>query len=321
MKRRIFSVLIVMIIILSGCSDPITQSGWVVYWDYASGIEAWEAEKETYDTIVAFAAILDSKDCVKMLPAMDTTIDLIKKRQKDTRVLLSVVNDVEIQEGQYASKNTEILYRLFASEESRSDHINQLIELCKFYDLDGIELDYESIRDDVELWTKYTGFLRECQQRMDEAGLDFRVVIGSYDVNYATFPEGPEYVVMCYNLYGPHTDEAGPKADETFLRGAYARNKALPGDVEIALANGGFVWGDDGSVQAITQEKAEFLHELYLPGKEYGIDEKSRAITFAYTDQGINYEVWFANEDTIKFWSELAYQSGYKKICLWRLGG
>ena len=47
MKRRIFSVLIVMIIILSGCSDPITQSGWVVYWDYAPGIEAWEAEKET----------------------------------------------------------------------------------------------------------------------------------------------------------------------------------------------------------------------------------------------------------------------------------
>lgn len=90
--------------------------------------------------------------------------------------------------------------------------------LAEKYNFTGVEIDYEQIRDNLSLWKKFLVFEKALYPRTKKAGLDLRIVLEpSTPVSKINFPKGPEYVVMCYNLYGYGTNP-GPKADYKFLK-------------------------------------------------------------------------------------------------------
>jgi spore germination protein YaaH len=144
------------------------------------------------------------------------------------------------------------------------------------------------------------------------------VVLDSQSTLYAEFPMGPEYVVMCYNLYGTHSGP-GPKADADFLDTTMEKNKRLPGQVTMAFANGGFQWDDDGQCTALTQVQA--LKKMEQITGEAVRDPKSNALSFTYEEDKRHYTVWFADGNTISYWISLAHDNGYRSFAIWRLGG
>ena len=84
-----------------------------------------------------------------------------------------------------------------------------------------------------------------------------RVVLPWDAPKYAALPAGPEYTVMCYNLFGYHSGP-GPKADVPFLTETCALYQNQPYTTRMAFANGGFAWRDSG-ISALTQTEAEAL--------------------------------------------------------------
>lgn len=297
------------------------RAGWVPYWDGDNGIEELSLYAESPDDVVAFAVVFTAEnDAPLVLEQMDQiTRQLRRVVTAPDALFLSFTNDLRQPDGSYSQKDASLLWRLLGSDESMEEHLQQILALAARYRVDGVEIDYESIGNDTALWERFCLFITRLHALCTDEGLRLRVVLGWNSVDFATFPAGPEYVVMCYNLYGAHSGP-GPKADLPFLQEAFAKNKSLPAPVSIAFANGGFTWVDGVMTGSLTQREIVQLQEEKAMQPER--DSGSRALFFFHEDdEGRRHEVWYADGATLDAWGQLAEEYGYHSFSLWRFGG
>ncbi len=302
--------------------SPTSYSVWATYWDAQKLTKEVEDIKDDIQNICYFAAYFDQNKEV-FIPHQ--TLDTLGKfkdfhHRFGHQSYLTFVNDLILSEGGSSLKDVDLLYTLFETGESMDKHIEDILSLVIDRGFDGIEIDYEAIKGDMELWDLYSQFLKGLWESAKKKNIPMRVVLEpNAPWDSIALPQGPEYVLMCYNLHG-HGTKAGPKANEEFIKDLIDRSRSLPGQVNFALATGGFDFQDDGLVSSLTEREAEELFALY--GDNLYRDKKSQALVFAYRDQdGIDHEVWYADGETLKFWIENINRQGSYNISIWRLGG
>lgn len=297
------------------------RAGWIPYWDKEYGMEELSFYAEWPDDVVSFAVLFSAEnDGLLVLEESDeTTRQLREIVSEPTALFLSFTNDLQQPDGSFSQKDAELLWRLLGADESMGRHLRQIVELAVGYNVDGIEIDYESIGKDGALWERFCLFITRLYEACTEEGLRLRVVLGWNSVDFADFPAGPEYVVMCYNLYGKHSGP-GPKANTLFLENTFNKNKSLPGNVSIAFANGGFDWVDGVMLRSLTQrEIAALLDDRNIQAKR---DCDSQGLFFTYEDdEGGLHEIWYSDGATLDYWIQLAEKHGYHSFSLWRFGG
>ena len=290
---------------------------WSVYWDGAADARVLRETAGCADAVSLFAASFE--DGAVVLPEATGRI-LQKLRRSDKTaslpVYLSVVNDV-VQGGETVQKDTAILRTLLGTEDSARAHAAELVQLAAENGFDGVEIDYEKIRDDLGLWADFLRFEGYLLDAAAQAGLGVRVVLEPGTPAGLDFPAGAEYVVMCYNLYGYGT-EPGPKADLAFLRQMCEKFADVP-NLSFALANGGFDWTDGAqSPASLSAEDAAALAAQYGGGTR---DADSAALHFTYQDGGRTHTVWYADEQTLAAWAACIGEAagGKPSVSLWRM--
>ncbi len=232
---------------------------------------------------------------------------------------ITIVNDVVNDDGTSSLKDKAILNILLSDRLSREKHINDIIDLAKEYDFDGIEVDYEQIKDDLGLWQNYILFINELYDKALVNNLKLRVVLEpNVPIDKLNFIEGPTYVMMCYNLHGAFS-EAGEKSNQEFIKELIDNMKRVPGEKSFAIPTGGFDWKDNGSTKSVSEAEAkQILIENKIEAKR---DDKSQYLYFNYTDkENIKHEVWYADQVTLEYLSQVIIEEGYD-VSLWRLGG
>lgn len=310
---------------VSGQEQEETEENllWLAYWSY-QGYEEELLCLGRQDTAVSvFGVLYDWQEDQPFLTqeAEELLQKVQKEKEEGERIYLSFINDLRLEDGSYSNKDPELLQRLFGNAEAGAKHAEEIVELACANGVDGVEIDYENIKKKEELWEPFCIFLKELSQRCEEKGLLLRVVLGAYDTDKAQFPEGIEYAVMCYNLYGTHSGP-GPKADIAFLRETFERCRKLPGSVSAAFSTGGFVWAGESCEKALTEEEAEELYtSLGAEASELVRDEASGALHFTYTQEGTEREVWYADGETLSLWKQTAREYGIRKFSLWKAGG
>lgn len=277
---------------------------WSVYWDYSGN----EKLLDNLDSLSYFEAYFVNDQI--QLP--EKAKEMIKSVQTENCIkYLSAVNDVE-KNGNIEHKNTDILKKAFENDEAMDQQIQELISLAEDNGFDGIELDYEKIRNDLDLWNRYFTFINRLKEVAGEKDIRIRVVLEpNTPVEELQFPDGVEYVVMCYNLYG-YNEKMGPKADMNFLDEIYTRFHNLP-FISYALANGGYVWENGTPKQIRTSEIDEIIKENNLKPER----DSSGALTFTYE----NRTVWYADEKTLELWTEELNTLNGDKVAIqyWRM--
>lgn len=321
-KKFLFGALCALIISIASCASAgrlqappmeADSAAWIVYWDWERGVS--EAQTQKPDTIVAFAANF-ADDGRVVLPKELTAERLAQLPAQKT--FLSFVNDKQ-QGEKMLMKDTQILKKLLGKKKSRRQHIAEIISLCKQYNLRGLEIDYENIWRDKELMKSFSEFVKELHQEAQAENLQLRVVLEPRSLRYAAeLPEGVEYVVMFYNLYGGHS-EPGPKADRRFIWQTLTQVAKLPGTPNVAFANGGYDWTAPKKAKSLTQEQAVGLQQKYQAKPQR--DDSSQALYFSYENAGEKHTVWYADARTLAYWQELAQSVGFKRLSIWRLGG
>lgn len=303
----------------AAAAEDYAYGAWLPYWDADASLPEAESLAGRLDAAVAFACLFDGEDRPLMPGETEGLLSALQRMydQTDTTVFLSVVNDIEISTGGYENKSADLLRRLFQSEEAMSAHLEALAALIDEYALDGLELDYENIKRDAGLWAAYAAFIEKAWAMCERGGVRLRVVLPWDAPRYASLPAGPEYTVMCYNLYGYHSG-AGPKADFDFLRETCELYRDVPGRVRMALATGGFEW-DGGKVAAMTQEEA--AQALLRAGVAPSRDALSGALNAAYEADGASREIWYADGATLAAWRDECAAYGFAAFDLFRLGG
>ncbi len=303
--------------------QQITYGAWVPYWDYAAAIDEVDQLGQNLDSVVCFAAIFNAQDKLFLLPEMQEALACLNILYSSKHTIyLSVVNDIELEEEVYDNKSADLLWRLLGTDTAIDTHIENLMAMLHQTGSTGLEIDYEAIQSDVALWQRFALFVGLLYERTQAEGYPLRVILSWDSARYAIFPEGPQYSIMCYNLYGSHSGP-GPKADSSFLHDVFSINRALPGRPALAFATGGFDWGDDGSVVSLTQSDAVDIRKTngISPESIYR-DEESAVLNFSYYDEdALRHEVWYADGETLAYWRSLALDAGYTAFDLFRLGG
>lgn len=322
----VLSVLLLLLVWLEPFRDGeheesanLELSAWVTDWQFASGMED-AAMLDGLSSLHWFAVYFDEFDQLYFTP-QSTAYFSEYQQYIDGRPKLdayvTVVNDVWLSDGTAVQKDADLITRLVAADESRKQHLDDLVGLVARTDADGLELDYERVHDAD--WDGLLQLYADLYAALDSRGKKLRVILEPRaPVESVELPEGPEYVMMAYNLYGTHSGP-GPKADFAFLRKMAEKMQGVPGDAVIALSLGGFAWAEDGRIRALTERQAAELADKYSDQRMR--DESSGATYLSFTDDdGMQQTVWYADSLTIAGWIETLRESGIGKIALWRLG-
>ena len=228
---------------------------------------------------------------------------------KKMPVYLSVVNDTEKEE-----KSVALLQRLIGTPGQAEATAESIVDMAQDYHCDGVEIDFEKIRKDTALWAWFVDFENRLIAKCNASGLKLRIVLETLTpVESINLPTGPEYVVMCYNLYGNGT-KPGPKADRAFLKKTAGRFEKL-GNVTYALANGGFNFKGSKQAEAVTADEAAALMKKHDVKPKR--DKDSGALYFKYG----SHTVWYADAKTLSIWAQTLDQAANRKVpvALWRL--
>lgn len=300
------------------------NNAWVASWDEKEGSSEAKEISSQLNSLSYFGGALDSEGNVIVLgPIRQFREEVFPRYKVQVKKYLSVVNDVytDRAKGTAKLKDTDELQILLADAPARKAHIDQLLAAVKEYGYDGLEIDYERVWRNPVVAYRYVKFIQELNQEAEIRKVPLRVILEpEVPANTLVFPEGPEYVIMAYNLYGLHTTKPGPKADLAFVDKVMGKVRNLPRPHSIAFATGGCVWTEGEKTRFVTEKEAVALGKQLKA--ETQRDEKSQAMVFRGKDkQGRQVEGWYADARTLRAWKYSALQQQADGISLWRLGG
>lgn len=299
---------------------PTEVSAWVAYWTMDDSIKDLEVIADRLTSLEVFAAYFNSQNKLFLPTKITQSLPTIKEQCKQTKALcyLTIVNDKENADGSSSLKDTDLLQTLLATVESRNAHIDDIIAITKAGDFNGVEIDYERVgRGMPEQFAQFCG---ELYTQLNGEALQLRVLLEpSFPTGKTKLPDGPEYVMMVYNLYGDHSGP-GPKADVAFINETIQTMSNVPGKKHLAFAVGGYDWADGQKAVQLTDTQAIKLQEAQNVSPIR--DKKSGALCFSYTDEnGMGHTVWYSDEQTFLLWCQTAREAGYTNLALWKLGG
>lgn len=347
-KPGIFAAIGCAVLLVAGClpnslsvnaarrPQPVFDgNAWVTYFDFDQGLKEAVKVQSQLNSVSYFAAVFDGKDKLMLMghPHKFIGQKFVRYKAKIGKYL-TVVNDVykdiHNPKGESVLKDTQVLLNLFQNETTVRAHVAELFAVVKKYRFDGLEIDYENIWKDPVVAKKYMKFLEILVPMAEEANIPLRIILEPGFLEFEEpvdapdfkleFPEGPEYVVMCYNLFGTHTRLAGPKADVRFLDRMLVKTGQLPRPHSVALALGGCVWREGKAPYYVTEKEAlQLARQIRAEIKR---DDNSKTQHFnGKTPEGKNVECWFADSKTIIAWKRQVLDAGVDGISLWRLGG
>lgn len=299
--------------------ESTNHMAWLAYWDIDPGVKDLERMGNKLNKLAYFGAYFDKNDHVFIPQELRDKRSELKKTAVNYETYLTFVNDKENPDGSAVMKDTEVLRRMFANETIMEKHIDEIIELTVQGGYDGVEIDYERIWKDEAVGQSFLRFVDKLYEKTSQKKLKLRIVLEP-STPFATteFLQGPEYVVMLYNLYGVHSGP-GPKADKKFIEKIIMRMETLPGEKAVAFSTGGCMWGDNGKKRFLTEAEAKTLAVTH--DSEVQRDEASQCLFFEYKDKKVTYQVWYADVTTLNYWITITNEQGVNNISLWRFGG
>ncbi|WP_094605558.1 hypothetical protein SPSIL_012930 [Sporomusa silvacetica DSM 10669] len=324
-------LLIAVFVLLAGCNydnqltskadakETIGRAAWLAYWDLDAGGKDLQRIGKKLGKLSYFGAYFDAHDRMFIPQELSDKRKELKAKKEKYETYLTFINDKQNADESVIMKDIEVLRRIFATTASMDRHIDDLIALTLQGKYDGIEIDYERIWNDEQIAKSFSIFVDKLYKKAGENKLKLRVVLEpGTPFSIANLPQGPEYVVMFYNLYGLHS-EPGPKANRGFIEKTVRQMKALRGETSVAFATGGCLWGDNGKRSLLSEAEAKTL--AVTQDSKTQRDEESQCIVFEYQDMGVSYQVWYADVETLNYWIGIAKEQGVNNISIWRLGG
>ncbi|UAY51917.1 glycosyltransferase [Ferruginibacter albus] len=227
-----------------------------------------------------------------------------------------------------------LLHLILNDPDKRTAFINQLVDTLQHYNLQGINIDFESIQEKTN--TPLTAFQKQLYETLHAKNLtvtmDVSVMNDAYD--YKKLSDYNDYIIlMAYDQHSP-VSEAGPISAQKWIEEAldWTAKQINPDKIILGFAGYGYDWyktvnGKD-TVKGITYSEA--LNKAKVLGAPIDYNNDNYNLTYSYVegkedDEGeikkIKHEVWFTDAATtfniLRFSDEYATAG----TVLWRLGG
>lgn len=230
--------------------------------------------------------------------------------------------------------NLERTNKIVNDAKLREKVISKIIDLALYYDLDGINIDFENVYlKDKDMFTQ---FIKELSPiaRENDLTLSIDVTIKSKSENWSMFydreklGELVDYVIlMAYDEYPRGSKVSGSVASIPWVeRGIKTLLDEVPNNkVILGVPFYNRIWKEeivDGEIDvtpyAVSMERAEELLRKY--NGEVKFDENTNQYYGEYRVDGDLYKVWLENEHSMKERIKLIKKYDLSGIASWRRG-
>ena len=312
--------------------------GWIPYWDQSNAFDSFKNNAEIFDYISLFWYYLDSNEKIKKYTSAIEDENIINfAHQKGVKVLAVIANLPDYTEG--GDWNSERVEEIISSASLRQRHINDIVELVRRNNFDGVDIDYEALKKTDR--NNFTIFIKELSKVLHNEGKLLGVAIhpktsenkpsednGSHAQDWEKLhPYIDQMYFMLYSEYNLET-KPGPNASVNWADKIldYAVNKVkVPKEkIFFGIPFYGHEWVKteknqyQGLDSDVTFSNVKFLSEdNNLPFKW---DEASKTPYFVYTKNGKEHIIWFENSDSFEAKLFLKEKYGIPNLGFWRLG-
>ena len=215
----------------------------------------------------------------------------------------------------------------------RQKLINEIVSLCVEYKLDGINLDFENMKQEDK--DMYSRFVIELTPRLKDMG-----VVISVDV---TAPDGSEtwsmcfdrhvigdvadYIVfMAYDQYGASSNKSGTTAGYNWVE--LSLNKFLKTEeiesqkIILAIPLYARLWTEDSSGKVVNQSTVPLksMGNMISDSIEKQWDENLRQYYVEYKEGSYTKKIWIENEESLKEKISLITNNKLGGVASWEKG-
>jgi spore germination protein YaaH len=72
---------------------------------------------------------------------------------------ITFVNDVKKDDNKFSLKDINLLKEILSDSELQNKYVNDITSIAINNGFDGIEIDFEGIKNNIELWNKYIEYI------------------------------------------------------------------------------------------------------------------------------------------------------------------
>lgn len=231
-----------------------------------------------------------------------------------------------------AKESLSITSNIMNNYEKRKELIEDIVNVCVKYKIDGINVDFENMKQEDK--DMYSRFIIELTPRLKEMGL-----VTSVDV---TAPDGGEtwslcfdrhvigdvadYIVfMAYDQYGISSKKAGTTAGYNWVK--LSLNKFLqteeiePEKIILAIPLYTRVWTTDSNEKVTSKTVAMKDIDKVIPqGTNKTWDNDLKQNYAEYTDSGNKKQIWIEDIDSLKAKVSLITENNLAGVGSWQKG-
>lgn len=231
-----------------------------------------------------------------------------------------------------ATESLSITSDIMNHYEKRQKLIEKIVNVCVKYELDGINIDFENMKQEDK--NMFSRFIIELTPRLKEIGL-----ITSVDV---TAPDGGEtwsmcfdrhvignvadYIVfMAYDQYGVSSSKAGTTAGYDWVK--LSLNKFLQTEeieanrIILAIPFYTRVWTTDNEGKTTSKTVAMKNIDKVIPdGTEKQWDDTLKQNYVEYTEEGNKKQIWIEDIDSLKAKLSLIKENDLAGVGSWQKG-
>ena len=218
--------------------------------------------------------------------------------------------------------------------ELRQDLINNIVSLVLKYDLDGINIDFEYMKqEDRDLFSR---FIIELKPRLQEIGAVLSVDVTAPDgsANWSlcydryTIGQVADYIVfMAYDQHGVSSEEEGTNAGYNWVKAnieKFLGQEEVEAD-KLILGIPFFtrVWEENSAGEVIdkTAINMKNIDSIVPEGASRTWDDELKQYYIEYEQNGITYKIWAEDEESITAKLSLIEEYGLAGAAFWEKDG
>ena len=228
---------------------------------------------------------------------------------------------------------TSVTSKIMNDYNKREELINEIVTACVKYKLDGINLDFENMKQEDK--DMYSRFIIELTPRLKDMGL-----VVSVDV---TAPDGAEtwsmcfdrnvigdvadYIVfMAYDQYGASSNKSGTTAGYDWVNislSKFLKTEEIKSDkIILAIPLYSRLWTEDSSGKVVKQTTVSLknMYNVIPDGVEKQWDDNLKQYYVEYQDGQYTKKIWIEDEKSLTEKINLIKNNNLAGVASWEKG-
>src|SRR3989344_2425776 len=320
-------------------TQPLLKTvGWIPYWDQKTAFASFSKNVELFDFVSAFWYRIDAEGNLttyKQTVEDQSIIDFAHKN--NVKVLAVVANLPDYEEGgDWDYKRAD---RVISSSQARIKHISDLIKLTLDKNFDGIDIDYETLKEAQR--ENFSLFVEELADKLHQKGKVLGVAIhpktsednptednGSRAQDWARIAKVADH--MYFMNYTQHSisSQPGPAGSVDWITKVmyYALNKVgvASGKIFFGIGLFGLEWHQDPDGSYAGDNDDLTFKQIQSIVKDNNLkvnwDNNVKSPNLTYQKEGEKHIVWFDNAKSVLERLKIAKDLGVAGVAFWRLG-